>query len=161
MMSTSERRARRERIHEPEKSRALHELGTRDPVVGADVLLGHRPALAHGVRGRTVNLARDGLLLVGDVLIGRLARVDGGDHRDSLSPGLDGQTLLAALALGAFPLEDVRAVRPIPVAALGLLGVTALKYVDVLVVIGPLLFRLANDDLPIAVLVAWSGCVHV
>jgi len=43
----------------------------------------HRPALARRVGGRVLDLAGDGLLRIGEVLVGALAGVDGGDHRDS------------------------------------------------------------------------------
>jgi len=69
-----------ERVQQPQKSWALDELGARDPIVGVDMPSRHAPPLRMGVGGGALDLARDGLLLVRDVLVGALASVDRGDH---------------------------------------------------------------------------------
>ena len=54
-------------VHQRDEPRALQELRAGDPVVGVDVRVGDGPALARGVGAGALELARDGLLLVGDV----------------------------------------------------------------------------------------------
>jgi hypothetical protein len=74
-------RARAEGVHEGQEAGPLQELRAADPIVAVDVLVRDHPALVGSVGPRALDLARDRLLLIGDVLIGALAGVDGGDHR--------------------------------------------------------------------------------
>src|SRR4029450_7997059 len=55
-----------QRVHQSQESWPVRELGTRDPVVDINVLVGHRPTLATCVGPGVLNLARNRLLLVGN-----------------------------------------------------------------------------------------------
>lgn len=65
-----ERRPRPQRVHQPQEAGPFHELGAGDPVVDVHVRVVDGPSAALGVRARPLHLARDGSLLVGDVLLG-------------------------------------------------------------------------------------------
>ena len=69
------------------------ELGAADPVVDVDVGRVDGPALARRVGRRVLDLPGDALLVVGEVLVGRLAGVDGGDHSYPFSFGLITETM--------------------------------------------------------------------
>jgi hypothetical protein len=88
MMRTWKGAPRPERVHEPEEARALLELRAAHPVVAVDVALGDGPAFPGGIGVGALELARDGLLLVGHVLVGGLPRVDRGDHDGCLPSAL-------------------------------------------------------------------------
>src|SRR5262249_19799877 len=81
------RRARLERVHQPQKPRALGELRAGDPVVAVDVLLGDGPAFPGGEGAGVFDLPRDGLRLVANtVLLVGFPRVNrGGSHGRTFS----------------------------------------------------------------------------
>jgi hypothetical protein len=77
----AEGRPRLQGIEQRDEPRPLGELGAADPVVDVDMLVGDGEAVGERVGLRLVELARDALLVGGDVvLVGGLPRVDGSDH---------------------------------------------------------------------------------
>src|SRR5215470_5718920 len=76
-----EGRAWAEGIHEPEKARALDELGAADAVVDVDGLVEDQPAMLSGIVPRVLDLPGHGALVLADPdLVGGLASVDGGEQ---------------------------------------------------------------------------------
>ncbi len=75
-----ERRPVGEGGHQRHVAGPLLKLRAADSVVHVHVGVSHRPALRSRVRAGPVHLPRDRFLLVGHVLIGALAGVDGCDH---------------------------------------------------------------------------------
>jgi len=74
-------RPRFQRVHQADESRARRELCAGDPIVNVDRSLVDRPVFLRRERARTLDLARDRLLIVGDPsLRSGFTGVDGGDH---------------------------------------------------------------------------------
>jgi len=99
-----ERGLRAEGVEKPHQAGSPIEFRPGDRVVDVDVLGRHLEAVRPGAGDGQLDLPRDGLLLVGDGLIGRLPGVDGGvgDHSSSR----DGNALARSLLLLAAVVGD-------------------------------------------------------